>query len=268
MLKCQTSNNADRLFKSGSATLLHRTVFLLLFPFFLVEGVCSLQPERKVFFNIANFRSVCVVSNFKNIEYFSWDNNFNKHLAKNKSFQKYSLKFGKTSLVFFIGTFYFVLIDETNESEIFQLTLPTIEVSGMVYVPLTSFLNCIEKSQKYDVSIINNNVTLRKRKSNIALKTEAKHQHLKRETTETIIETQKIDETTETHLSNPSTMPKVNLTIYELLSLEKDKEFTTKKRGVKQRKPIESPKKAVTDTTGKVPPKYYVLPPELKNNPK
>lgn len=233
---------------------------VVLIPFFLLQYI-GLIAQKHFFSLDGHIQSISVVK-LKNIDYFSFDV---------KESENYCYRFGKSSLIFLPGSKFFTLIDKSNTQYEFQMQRPTILLNNRLMIPLETFLDCLKNAGLFEYSSTPRSFAFLYKKHIIQTANVAKtkkeiikeNQKVRNEAKETKnkIEIQNDDKTLE-----PSSIPRLVLTNNERFSLVPPKGKRISVIGKSNN--TNHIDKMQNDTTGKIPPKFYVLPPELKNNPK
>lgn len=215
---------------------------------------------QKQFFSFDGHIQSITISNIRKFEYFTFDN------SKQENF---TFRFGKNTFVFLPGSRFFALIDKFGMEREFQMQLPTLLVGGKLQIPFRSFLDCLSNSGFFEYSFSSKSYAFRfkevkKEEQNLGKIQEINKTPQKENTEPKVDKVGKVENNF--YQSEKSSIPKLVFTNYERFSIVPPKS----KQRVKQEPKINSipPKENEKDTTGKIPPKFYVLPPELKSNPK
>lgn len=236
-------------------------IFLSLFLFFFPISFIQPQTTKKHFLVVDNKTYPIVISQINDYEYFYFNvQNSKKYYQQQKN--KYDLSFGKYKLFFLPGSFFFSISISEHQGQILQLNRPVVELNQRLLIPFWSFLSCLNSTGYFDY-FAHSNSYIYKTKSNE--KPIAKEKP--RENSLNKISNEKVAKEIQRHKDNVVTnirsSPKILLTERERFSLQKI--------------PFEIPineninleyKTPIKIDTISIPPKYYVLPPELKNSPK
>ncbi len=240
----------------------------LLFLFFFVQFHVEIfsQPPNKKFFGFDGYVQSINLMSINNFDYFYFDNLTHANISKALE-QNYSYSFGKNTLFFLPGSRFFFFIDKYENKHQFQMVRPTLLLGDKLLIPLGSFLDCLSNSNLLETSFSNKSFAFKfkeSKKENIGITFQKEAIGSKSSTQSKkgrgLLEENK-EETTSP--DEPTKIPKLVFTNYERFSLIKSK-ATRENLQINPNKEIVKPKK---DTTGKIPPKFYVLPPQLKNKP-
>jgi hypothetical protein len=249
-------------------------LLVLLIPQFLFTQQLG---SNTIILKIDNFKRALKVAAFNGKEYFALSN-FTPLQIKHKSNQTepFAVKCGNYQFSFLPGSIYFILrnLRQGNE-QILQISSPAIYLNGELWIPLKAFTNCLTSIPLFEHSVAGNSIALNTKKEK---PTKSSLETNKRTTTSQPNrvkenKTQQAFDTREQPAKIISPLPKINLTLNERLALEPQPSTTSNKNNSykgKSEKIKETPKQKsrTADTTLNIPPKYYVLPPALKNNPK
>ncbi|MGC8957428.1 MAG: hypothetical protein ACP5LT_06345 [Candidatus Kapaibacteriota bacterium] len=210
------------------------------------------------------------ITNFKGTDYFAFDIKTQKLIGRHPDFEKYTYRLGSNSFHFLPGSKFFILFDTFGNENDFQMQKPAILVGDNLFIPLRSFLDCLSNSGLFESSFSQKSFAFRykqivKNNDNFTKDSKANIEDIdktKKQQPQSKIN-KKINK--EVRPFEQSSTPRLVFTNYERFSLvpAKEKQMHKLKKGE-----IVPQKNNHNDTLGKVPPKFYVLPPELKNNPK
>ncbi len=233
--------------------------------FVLFVDVLKCQSYKKLYFSIDDKVRAIYVIKLKEFEYFyfeSLDKGRKNFVEDSKS---YTYVFGQTSLFFLPGSMFFALYHKSFGKFEFQMNRPAILYKDKLLIPFFSFLECLSNSGIFASSLSSKSFAFKykepKKQENAPF---AQITPKKKEPVDTAATPiPKVDEKMEDTQSR--SLPRLVLTNNERYSLEpndgKQKAMNTKELESKN-------KRQNDDTLSKVPPKYYILPPELKNSPK
>lgn len=245
---------------------------LLLIPQFLFTQ----QINNTITFKIDNFQKTLKINTFNRKEYFSLSNLYRAQIKHSNSRQEpFTVQCGNYQFSFLPGSIYFTLKDLKQGNErILQISSPTIDLNGELWIPLKAFINCLTSIPLFEHSLALNSIVLNTNKEKLIKSS------LEKKTVATTSQTNRtnrnrIKQSLEKNKTNKpiSPLPRINLTLNERLSLEPQPPAPSNrsnfhKNSSEKMKEISKQKSRTTDTTANIPPKYYVLPPVLKNNPK
>lgn len=238
-------------------------LFILLINFFINLNA---KGQQRYFFSLDHNVHSIWVANIKGTEYFTFDSP-SKNLKSSNSTELYEYKFGKNSFSFLPGSQFFRLEDKYGHHHHFQLHRPVIIIDGKLFVPLRSFLDCLVNSNLFQISFAPKSyafVFLENQKVFALPKTSKE--------TKVIVENEakKSSNSNQYQILQDSEeskkFPRLVLTNNERFLSTNGNQIKLQGKGYN--KELENQGNKNKDTTGKIPPKYYVLPPELKNNPK
>lgn len=238
---------------------------LLFFLFFvLLHLEIFAQSPNKKFFGFDGYVQSINLMSINNFDYFSFDDLTRANISKALE-QNYIYSFGKNTLFFLPGSRFFFLIDKYDNKHQYQMVRPTFLLGDKLLIPLGSFLDCLSNSNLFETSFSNKSFAFKfkeSKKENIGITPQKETIGSKSRTQNNKGSGLQEDNKEETTSPNESTkIPKLVLTNYERFSLIKSK-ATGEDLQINPNKEIVKPKK---DTAGKIPPKFYVLPPQLKN---
>ncbi|MCX7908812.1 MAG: hypothetical protein N2560_04755 [Ignavibacteria bacterium] len=236
--------------------------YLLIFLIFVFFGKVFSQNPQKHYFSIDGKIQSILVLEIKGFEYFS----FEKGNVGGFNFQ-----IGRYLFYFLPGSKFFTFVDVNGNHHDFQMTRPAILLGQKLFIPFRSFLDCLLNSNLFEISFstksyafkfkLDKTQKLSTRKGNEKYdKTNTGTSKYGMEVAPELGVTEEKKPTTET-----KAFPKLLLTNQDRFSLTKPTKTKSIEPGETR---MEKPYKIKEDTTGRVPPKYYVLPPQLKNNPK
>jgi hypothetical protein len=252
-------------------TKIYFTIGTLSFPlllFLFLSITLFAQGERKIRFGIDNNYNSIVITSINGYEYFSFENQ--KHNSASNALGNFIYSFGDYQIQFLPGSFFFVLKGKDKTEMIFQLNRPILSFKDKLLIPFRSFLSCLSSSGKFD-STGNNLAISFKTKSHLEV-TQKTESFKEKQSNKKSNEERKSSVARESSMDKRKTkFTEVEESAFPRVLLTERERFSLKKMpfAVKETKPqpnITLPQSA-KDTT-KVPPKFYVLPPELKNNPK
>ncbi len=277
MMLCNANINSER---APSSLLFLKDLFLLCL-FFMPHILFTQQSNNTVLFKIDSHRATLKIATFNGKEYFAFSS-LNRVPIKraNKQEEYFTIQYGKYQFTFIQGSIYFVLGNsELQNEQILQISVPTIYLNGELWIPFKSFTNALVSIPLFEYSISSNSVILNTKKEKITKASPEKKRYTPNDTIPTKTNRLKNRRASESFGAKnqptkpTSPLPRLNLTTNERFSLEsrsllpEDKKSSTSRNANKTI--IEKTKQKVQrDTTIDIPPKYYVLPPVLKNNPK
>lgn len=244
---------------------------LLLIPQFLFTQQFSNTTTLK----IDNFKKTLKITIFNGKEYFALSN-FPRPQIKNSANQQepFSVQCGNYQFSFLPGSIYFILSNLKQGSErILQISSPTIDLNGELWIPLKTFINCITSIPLFEHSIAGNSIILNTKKEKTIRLSPEQNKYATTPQTNRNKENktrQTFGRSEQPAKNTISPLPRINLTLNERLAREPQPSNKNNlyKNNTKNTKEIPKQKSRTTDTTVNIPPKYYVLPPVLKNNPK
>jgi hypothetical protein len=243
--------------------------FCLVVSLLISFDVVFSQMLRKLFLSFDSQIQAISIVRLKDVEYFYFEMSSGNKKGLSFSDNPFSFQIGKVSFTFLPGSFFFILTEKSGE-HIFQMLRPAINNGKTLLIPFKSFVECLYNSGLFDTSNSSKSLAFKLKEEKLpapvqieAKKTEAKRASL--EASKTISPVKQEKTKTESRGGTSEPMPKLVLTNYERFNPKPEK-LTIKQTSEKKLTPKEkiNPK----DTTKPIPPKYYVLPPELKNNPK
>lgn len=271
MIECGLEIYPERA--SCSLHLLKNALLLLmlLIPQFLFAQQFSNTTTLK----IDNFKKTLKITIFNGKEYFALSNLLRPQIKHSNNRQEpFSVQCGNYQFFFLPGSIYFILreIKQGNE-RILQISSPTIDLNGELWIPLKTFTKCLTSTPLFEHSLAGNLIVLNTKKEKTTKPSVGKDKHATTPQTNRNKENktqQRFDNSEQPAKSTISPLPRINLTLNERLAREpqpSDKN-NLHKNNAENRKETPKQKYRTTDTTVNIPPKYYVLPPVLKNNPK
>lgn len=237
-------------------------IFLSLFLFFFPISFIHPQTTKKHFFVVDNRTYPIVITQLNGYEYFYFDVQNSKKYVQQQQKNNFDFTLGKYKFFFLPGSFFFSISISEHPGQILQLNRPVIELNQRLLIPFWSFLSCLNSTGYFDY-FTHSNSYIYKTKSNekpIA-KEKPRENSLNKISDEKVAN--KIQRHKDNVVTNIKSFPKILLTERERFSLQKI--------------PFEIPinennnldyKIPIKIDTVSIPPKYYVLPPELKNSPK
>lgn len=235
---------------------------LYLFCFFLFVDDLSSQ-SHKYYFSIDDKVCVINVTKLKEYEYFYFEDlqkSKPNYIEGNRSF---SYSFGQTTLMFLPGSMFFAIHNKNLGIREFQMNRPAILFKEKLLVPFVSFLDCITNSGIFEKSFSSKSFAFKYKEPSKLEKVPSDLTKKNEKSDEYNTPTQKVEQAAEN--SAKERLPRLVLTNNERYNLEPTDGKQTSSDGKMLRS---KGKRAINDTIQKVPPKYYVLPPELRNSPK
>ncbi|MFN3781216.1 MAG: hypothetical protein ACK4SO_03465 [Candidatus Kapaibacteriota bacterium] len=234
--------------------------------FFLFSDVLECQSYEKFYLSIDDKVRAIYVVKLRDYEYFYFEN-----LSRNRTnfiddSRSFTYTFGETSLSFLPGSIFFAINHTSFGKQEFQMNRPAILYKDKLLIPFVSFFNCLSNSGVFASSVSAKSFAFKykepKKQENLPPPNEMKtneKEFVQRDTSSIPKGVQAIVD------SQNRSLPRLVLTNNERFNLEprveRQSTIDTKELKIKNKRTDE-------DTTRKVPPKYYTLPPELKNSPK
>mgnify|MGYP001057398352 CR=1 FL=1 len=237
---------------------------------FVLLLFCSInlfaQGEKKIRFGIDNHFYTIIINSINNNEYFFFEERKPKkqpHIVSDI----YAYSFGNYQIQFLPGSVFFVLLHQDRIEMIFQLSRPVLIFNEKLLIPFRSFLSCLSSCGMFDSSGSDLAISF-KTKTNFSMthrvgKQQEKQFNIKSDDTNPNSSFIESPSKKQEYNFSEFTFPKVLLTEKERFSLKKEP-FAIQEFRIKQS--ITKPRLA--NDTMNVPPKFYVLPPELKNSSK
>ncbi len=246
---------------------------LLLIPQFLYTQ----QINNTITLKIDNFQKTLKITTFNGKDYFALSNFSQPQSRHGKNQQEiFSVQCGNYQFSFFPGSIYFILRDLRQGSErILQISSPAINLNGELWIPFKTFTNCLTSIPLFEHSLAGNSIVFNTKREKPTKPSLERKNEVTTSKTNRVKEnkTQQTFDRSDQPAKVISPLPRINLTLNERLAGGPQPSTTNNKnepyKGSSEKmQGTPKQKSRTTDTTVNVPPKYYVLPPVLKNNPK
>ncbi len=236
-------------------------IFLSLFLFIFSASSIQSQTTKKQFLVIDNKTFPIVISQINEYEYFYFDV---QDLGKSfkQQINNFNFSFGKYKLFFLPGSFFFSISRNEQLVQILQLQRPVLEINQRLFIPFRSFLSCLNSTGYFDYQAnLNSFIFKTKPIEKPFAKETQRENNLKKISNDKV--TKEIQRNKDNEGANIKSLPKILLTERERFSLQKIPFEIPINENNKQKNEV-----PIKIDTVSIPPKYYVLPPELKNSPK
>lgn len=274
MQSCISNINSGRAFCSLHFLKGVSLLLVLLIP----QIIFAQQFNNTITFKIDNFKRTLKITVFNGKEYFAFSNLLRTQIKHTDNQMEYFVaQCGGYQFSFIPGSIYFILDDLKQESQqILQISSPSIFLNGELWIPLKAFTNCLISLSSFEHSLVANSITLNTKREKTTKSLLEKKKYMAMPQTNRIKDytiSEPFDKGQQPTKPTPP-LPRINLTSNERLSLEPRSYIpinnsNSYKTNSNSRKTNELPEsKPPGDSTVNIPPKYYVLPPVLKNNPK
>lgn len=226
-------------------------IFCSLF-FFTANLFCE---EKRITFFFENQKQAAIIKTFGDDKYFALSDHFLTTKSKVRQSEPYLIfGTGKISFIFIAGSFFFEIITHFNHTFVAQMNLPVIEHSNNIFVPLNTFIQALNSIKFLECTTYKDRIVIRLIKPIFPEKAKPVSKvfddseiHSKQEKTKQL-------EVITSNISNQ--IPKFIQSSIDYFLLNPSHKKTSfmfiQKNRIKK------------DTTVKIPPKYYVLPPFLK----
>ncbi len=179
----------------------------------------------------------------------------------------FELNLKNYKFTFFVGSFFFAF-EDLGESKKFylQMTHPTFIFRNELYIPFQSLIISLNSLPNYSLEIGSNSLVIKKETNLVEKKPPPKNKTQKKE--QAIPKVRKTPAVSQDNTSSPTKfeLPKINFSVYERFAIKPEPPNNTIVNFMLHDSTKLFPK--FIDTTIYIPPKYYVLPPHLKNDPK
>lgn len=230
-------------------------LFITIFGFLFFQKANLFCQEKRITFILENQKRFAFIKTFGNDDYFALIDQYSAIKSKARQTEPY-LIFGtsKISFIFLVGSIFFETFTHFNQTFIAQMNLPAISHSNNIFIPLNSFiqalnsigfLKCTTYKDRISIYLIKPTFTENAKTVNKVISDSKSH-----------LRQEKHSQTEDLTSNASNQIPKFIQSSIDYFLLNPSPENSSFKpiqnTGIKK------------DTAINIPPKYYVLPPILK----